>query len=181
MFVAAAGAALIAMVARISAANPKFTSQKEAAERIVERADALRAVFISARERDEAAFEAVVQAQRLPKNNDAEKAARTAALEKALHHAADVPLALAAQALDALHVAIQTLEIENKNLISDVACAAEFFHAALKSCTYNVRINHHYMKDQGAITAQMQEVRRLEHEGQEQLRRIRSALNSALA
>lgn len=181
MFVAAAGAALIAMVARISAANPKFTSAKEAAERIAARADALRTAFVSARRRDEAAFDAVVQAQRLPKANDEEKSARARALENALHHAADVPLALGSQVLDGMLLAMETLRIENKNLISDVACAAEFFHAALRSCTYNVRINHHYMKEQAAITAQMQEVRRLEHEAQEALARIRIALDNALA
>lgn len=180
MFVAAAGAALVAMVCRISAGNPKFTSQKEAAERIVGRADALRKAFIEARERDETAFDAVVDAQGLPTTTDAEKAARAAALERTLHRAAAVPLALASSVVDALHLAAQALEIENKNLISDVGCAAEFFSAALRACAYNVRINHRYMKERDAIDAQSQELKRIESEADVQLQRIRAAVDAAL-
>jgi len=180
MFVAAAGAALVAMVCRISAGNPKFTSQKEAAERIAARADALRTAFLQARERDETAFDAVIVAQELPKTTDAEKASRAAALERALHRAAAVPLALASSVVDALHLAAQALEIENKNLISDVGCAAEFFSASLRACAYNVRINHRYMKERNAITAQSQELKRVEGEADLQLQRIRAVVDAAL-
>lgn len=180
MFVASAGAALVAMVCRISAENPRFTSQKEAAERIADRADALREMFLEARERDEAAFGAVVDAQRLPKTSDSEKAARRAALEHALHLAAAVPLELCSNILQALELAEQTLEIENKNLISDVGCAAEFFSAALRACAYNVRINHRYMKERNAINSQSQELMRIEREAGLQVQRIRAAVDAAL-
>ena len=180
MFVAAAGAALVAMVARISAGNPKFTSQQEAAERIIQEADTLRSLFLEARERDEAAFSAVVAAQRLPKSNDAEKDARRTALERALEHAAAVPLALVSSVLSGLRLAANTLEIENKNLISDVGCAAEFFSAALRACAYNVRINHRYMRDSSTIEAQQQELSRLEREAESEVHRIRAAVDAAL-
>ena len=181
MFVAAAGAALVAMVCRISAANPKFTQHHEAAKRIAAHADTLRGTFLAARERDEAAFDAVVAAQRLPKSNDAEKTARGTALEAALHHAAKVPLELASTVLDALRLASQTLQMENTNLISDVGCAAEFLWAAFAACAYNVRINHRYMKDRPAIEAQTQELGRLEREALAEVQPVRAAVSAALA
>ncbi|MFN2527086.1 MAG: cyclodeaminase/cyclohydrolase family protein [Candidatus Baltobacteraceae bacterium] len=180
MFVASAGAALVAMVCRISAENPKYASHKEAAERIVDQADTLRKRFIEARGRDEAAFDAVVDARRLPKSSDSDKAERKAALEDALHHAAAVPLELCSKILRALQLAAETLEIENRNLISDIGCAAEFFSAALRACAYNVRINHRYMKEHDAISAQSQELQRIEREADLQVRRIRAAVDAAL-
>ena len=176
MFVAATGCALLAMVCRISAANPKFTDRREAAERLVAEADALRTELIGARERDERAFDAVVDAQRLPKENDAQKTARGIALEHALQHAAEVPLQLAARVLHALQLLEEALSIENKNLLSDLGCAAEFCHAAIRSCAYNVRINHKYMKSAGSIAPQTQALARLETEADERLERIRTAV-----
>lgn len=180
MLVAATAAALVGMVCRITAANPKFTSQREAAERIAAAADLLRAAFLDARQRDEDAFEAVVRAQRLPKCSDEEKAARASALERALHHAAAIPLEFAQHACRTLALTHSALAIENKNLISDLGCAAEFSHAALKACAYSVRINHKYMKDDAAVEAQGRELAHIEHEGEALTGRIRESVDRGL-
>ena len=180
MLVAATGAALVAMVCRITAANPKFTSRSEAAERIAGEADRLRTAFLDARRRDEEAFEAVMRAQRLPKASDEEKAARAAALEQALHHAAAVPLELAKHTCHALALTQSALEIENKNLISDLGCAAEFSHAALKACAYSVRINHKYMKDAAAVEVQARELAHIEAEGEALTGRVRASVDRGL-
>ena len=156
MVVAAAAAALLAMVSRISAGNPKFAGQREAAERIAARADGLRARFLAGRAEDEAAFDAVTRAQKLPKDD-----ARAAALEGALDHAARVPLELAGCVVETLELAIETLAIENRNLISDVGCAAAFAQAAFEACAYNVRINHKYMKQPAAVAGQSAELESL--------------------
>ena len=154
MVVAAASAALLAMVSRISAGNPKFAGQRQAAERIAARADALRGRFLAGRTEDEAAFDAVTQAQKLTKDDPA----RASALEAALDHAARVPLELAGCVVETLELAVETLAIENRNLISDFGCAAEFAQAAFEACAYNVRINHKYMKQPAAVAAQSAEL-----------------------
>ncbi|MDQ6930916.1 MAG: cyclodeaminase/cyclohydrolase family protein [Candidatus Eremiobacteraeota bacterium] len=180
MFVAAAGAALVAMVCRISQNNPKLAAHHQAAERIAAEADELRAAFIDVRKRDEDAFDRVVEAQRMPKSTDAQTRARADALEGALHHAAAVPLEAAGLVGRALLLAHATLAIESKNLISDVGCAAEFAHAALKACAYNVRINHKFMKNRAPVGAQSQELDGLEREGALLLGEIRAAVDGAL-
>jgi methenyltetrahydrofolate cyclohydrolase len=178
--VAAAGAALVAMVARICAANPKYAAHRELALELVREADGLREEFVRARERDEAAFDRVVTAQAMPKGTDAEKQARRAALETALLHAAAEPLDVAQQALATLRLVENALELGNTNLVSDVGCAAEFAYAALAACAYNVRINHRFMKDVAAIEAQAHALERCEHEGHALLTRVRAAARSAL-
>jgi len=178
--VAALGVALVAMVARICSANPKYAANRDRALDLVKQADELRGTFLGARVRDEAAFERVVAATALPKSTDAEKQTRRAALEAALADAAAEPLAVAHKALDALRLAARALELNNTNLMSDIGCAAEFARAALAACAYNVRINHRFMHDTAAIAAQADALERYEREADAQLTAVRAAVASAL-
>src|SRR5581483_9760834 len=102
MIVAAASCALSAMVARIGK-NPE----------LAERADALRERMVGQSERDERAFERVMQTR-----GDERQAA--------LAEAAAVPLEGMRLSLDALHLSAQALAIGNVNLVSDAGSAAEF-------------------------------------------------------
>ena len=174
--VAASGAALVAMVARISLNSPKYAAHRELAESIVRRADALREELLAARVVDESAFERVVTAQGLPRTSDAEKHIRSQQLEAALHDAAEAPLRAAQLAFDVERLATLLLEIPNRNLISDVGCAAEFAAAAVSACAYNVRINHRFMKDTSAIARQTERIERYERETTGLLHGMRSAI-----
>jgi formiminotetrahydrofolate cyclodeaminase len=178
--VAAAGASLVAMVGRICSANPKYAAHRDLALELVAQADALRDEFLRSRERDEAAFDRVVAATAMPKATDSEKHARRAALELALAHAAAEPLAVAQNALDLLRFTQSALDLNNANLISDIGCAAEFAHAALMACAYNVRINHKFMRDIAAIEAQRHALERYEREGAALLASVRRAVNAGL-
>ncbi len=178
--VAGAAAALVAMVAHIDAANPKYAAQRSIAERVTAAAGAIQTQLGQARERDEQAFSLVIEAQKLPRETDAQKAERSRALDAALAHAAEEPLKAAALALDALHLSKQLLEIPNKSLVSDVGCAAEFAFAALAACGYNVRINHRFMRDETTIAKQAKLLNRLENEGAQVLSDVRHAVREGL-
>jgi formiminotetrahydrofolate cyclodeaminase len=178
--VAAAGASLLAMVARICSANPKYAAKHDLAIELVAQADSLREEFLRSRERDEAAFDRVVAATAMPKATDPEKHARRAALELALAHAAAEPLAAAQNALDLLRFAKSALDLNNPNLVSDIGCAGEFAHAALTACAYNVRINHKFMRDIAAIEAQRHALERYEREGATLLASVRRTVNTEL-
>jgi formiminotetrahydrofolate cyclodeaminase len=161
---AALAAALVAMVGRLTAAP---------IEGLVARADLLRTELVEARRRDETAYAAVVAAQALPKRDEAETAARRHALDVALAGAAEAPLNAAALALDVLKLADRLLEIRVGALASDIGCAAEFAHAAVTACGYNVRINHRYMRDEATIREQAKKLVRLEGEASGILARVR--------
>lgn len=174
--VGAAGAALVAMVARISSTNPKYAAHKELAKELVSRADELRAEFVRAKDRDEAAFNRVVAATAMPKETAEEKQLRRDTLEIALQHAAAEPLFASELALETLRLAARALGIPNKNLTSDVGCAAEFAAASLAACAYNVRVNHKFMRDTEAIEAQAHVLERYERESAALLAGIRRSL-----
>lgn len=169
MVVGAAGCSLVAMVARICAGSKKYAAVHAEALRLMAQADALRERMLHLRLQDEAAFEAVVAAR-----GDKE------AMQKALHLAAEAPLEGARAALDALHLAQGAHELGNANLVSDVGCAAEFAYAALLACAYNVRINHKFMKNEAAASAQRAKLERMEREAAALLSSLRKVVNAAL-
>ncbi len=174
------GAALVAMVARIDAGNPKYAEHRDAAVRIAEAADRLRAELAKAGDRDERAFARVVNAQGLARGTDEEKASRARVLESALREAAEIPLKACELCIDVLRLAAAVALIPNRSLASDVGCAAEFGAAALAACAYNVRVNHRYMREAGAIDAQAKILARYESECAALLNDLRRGVNAAL-
>jgi len=174
--VAALGAALVEMVARITVRNPKFAAQHERAQAIAADAERLRAAALLARAEDEEAFGAVVVAQSLPRSNDAERNARDAALQAALREAAEAPLHSAALGLEILRLAEAVAGLGNRNLQSDAGCAAEFAAAAVAAAAYNVRANHPYMKNIELLERQRARLAELERERDAALARVRIAV-----
>jgi formiminotetrahydrofolate cyclodeaminase len=152
--VGAMGAALCAMVARITLASARHAAVHPAAEAIVAEADALRERFEAARPIDEQAYALVVKAGTLPKRTDEEKQNRAAAMQAALIGAAEAPLAAAGLAAEGSALAERAGGLGNAHLVSDVECALHFFRAALAASTANVRINHRFIKDPDVVRAQ---------------------------
>lgn len=171
---AALAAALVAMVARICAANPKYAAHAANAHEIVTRSDARRLQLIEARERDELAFGDVVAAQRLPKATPHEETARRDALEAALKAAAQAPLDAAVSAVEILRLTQAVLTIPNRNLAGDAGCAGEFAASAVAACAYNVRINHRYMRDKATVAQQSERLEACEREAHALLADIRT-------
>jgi len=178
--VASLGAALVAMVGRITARGSKFAEFASTAEELVRRVDVLRKGLREARERDERAFSAVVEAQALPKRDDAQRTVRTAALQLALAEAADAPLHCAALAGDVIELAQAIAAAGNTGLASDVGCAAEFGAAAIAACAYNVRVNHLYMRDETAIDRQASALETIERDAIARANAVRELVSAAL-
>ena len=146
---AAQAAALVAMVARYSD-SAKYAEHAEEITTITATADRLRQNALGLAEEDAAAFTAVTEAYRLPKGTAEEAAARSAAIGRALVAAAQVPAVVVAVAEQVLGLAEQLLPIGNRNVVSDVAAAAEAARAAATTARVNVEINLGGIKDPAA-------------------------------
>lgn len=177
----AMGAALVAMVARIAKANPRNADNAESLEIIAERADDLRAKLIEARALDEAAYQGVVNAQTMPKDNPEQERDRRQALDDALARAAEEPLRSAKLNLELLQVAARLLQFPVSALSSDIGSAAELAGSALASCAYNVRVNHKYMRDAQMVGLQRDALTETQTQGQALLQQIRETINSRLS
>ncbi|MGH7707836.1 MAG: cyclodeaminase/cyclohydrolase family protein [Vulcanimicrobiaceae bacterium] len=152
--VAAHGAALVAMVARITLANPRHAAVHALAGAVIAAADHLRAALLVAQTVDEAAYGRVALAMALPKATLDDRSARTTAMQSALAGAAEAPLDAAALALEVLALADRALQLRNAHLVSDLGCAAAFASASIEACGYNVRVNHAYLNDAALIAGQ---------------------------
>ncbi|MGY1683865.1 cyclodeaminase/cyclohydrolase family protein [Geodermatophilus sp. SYSU D01176] len=143
---AAQAAALVAMVARYSD-SAKYAEHAEEIATLTATADRLRQNAVGLAEEDAAAFTAVTEAYRLPKGTPDEAAARSEAIARALVAAANVPAIVVRVADQVLGLAEQLLPIGNRNVISDVAAAAEAARAAATTARVNVEVNLGGIKD----------------------------------
>jgi formiminotetrahydrofolate cyclodeaminase len=143
---AAQAAALVAMVARYTDAA-KYADHAEEIAAITTTADRLREDALGLAEQDAAAFTAVTEAYRLPKETAEEATARSLAIAQSLVTAARVPAVVIDVAEQVLGLAERLLPIGNRNVISDVAAAAEAARAAATTARVNVEINLGGIKD----------------------------------
>jgi formiminotetrahydrofolate cyclodeaminase len=178
--VGAMGAALVAMVNRITLGSAKLAPVHEPARALAELADQVRERCTHARTRDEAAFAKVVAAQALPKDSETARAARASALQAALTEAAEAPLHVATLALEVLELAEKTALLGNANLISDVGCATELGLAALAASADNVRVNHLFLRDAATVERQAHHLDALERNGALYRERTRVHVDAAL-
>jgi glutamate formiminotransferase/formiminotetrahydrofolate cyclodeaminase len=175
---AAAGAALVAMVARLSIGRKKYAAVEEQMKAVLERAESLRLDLTAAIDRDAAAFEAVMEAYKQPKETPEEKEARSRDVERATKGAAQVPLEVAGMAVEVMELAVLAASLGNLNAISDGATGAALARSALTGAGYNVRINITGLQDQGAAHELLEKLRKLEGRAVSLEERIRLELVS---
>ncbi len=137
---AAQGAALVAMVARYTT-RAKDADNRPVIDRIIAAADIARERSLALADADAAAFTAVGAAYKLPKDSDAERAAREEAIAEALLQAARVPAAVVAEADEILSLAADLLPIGNPNVVTDIGAAADAARSAAASSQLNIAIN----------------------------------------
>jgi glutamate formiminotransferase/formiminotetrahydrofolate cyclodeaminase len=172
----AAGAALVAMVARLTIGKKKYAEVEAEMEDILEQAEALRGLLTQAIERDALAFDAVMQAFKLPRETPEEAQVREQAVEEATLSAARVPLEVAGLAVQVMDLAARVVARGNLNALSDGATGAALARAALTGAGYNVRINVIGLKDRQAADEMLEAVRQLETRAAETENRLRLCL-----
>ncbi|MBV8081404.1 MAG: cyclodeaminase/cyclohydrolase family protein [Candidatus Eremiobacteraeota bacterium] len=139
--VGALAAALASMVARLTASSPKFAPLAEPMGAIADQAARLMDALLAAIDADVAAFDAVSAAYKLPKSSDAERAARSDAIQLALVGATDAPMHVVELCAQVAKLAVELVDAGNPNAISDAGCCALFAHAAARGCALNIRLN----------------------------------------
>lgn len=123
---------------------------------------------------DTAAFNLVMAAFALPKNNDEEKDKRKAAIQESFKVAAKTPLKTMQTSLEVLENCAVVAKECSPNVASDIGVAIETSNAGLLGAFLNVRINLNAIKD----LAFVEEVRKKASEIEE---KAESARNEAMA
>ncbi len=178
---AATGAALIAMVGRLTVGKVGFEDVDERMRALVERADAARAAFLDLADRDAHAFDGVMLAFKMPKGTDEERAARSAAIQAGYEAAASVPLEIASAAVDLMELAEDATAMGNPRAASDgVSGSAQLYCATLCAIT-NVEINAASLKDEARRGVLLDEVATLRGRADQSIREAQTAFQLRLS
>ncbi|HEY2441865.1 MAG TPA: cyclodeaminase/cyclohydrolase family protein [Streptosporangiaceae bacterium] len=137
---AAQGAALLGQVARYTT-GPKYAEHQVMISRVITEVDALRGIALRLAEADEDAFLALADAFRLPETTGEEKSARSSAIGQALVNSAWPQARVISVAAMVVDLAEALATIGNRNVIADVAAAAEAARAAVATARLNVEIS----------------------------------------
>jgi len=177
-YAGSAAASLISMVARLTVGKKKYASVESRMWQIIDEAEALRASLLDTMQKDSAAFDAWMSANRLPKETEEQQASRAAALEAATRAAIEIPLQTAAQSLQAMKLAREVAESGNLNAISDAGSAGELALTAVTAAGYNVRINAPGLADKAAAETFIKKAREIETQARETIANLRTILSS---
>ncbi len=148
----ALGAALVAMVSRLTVGKPKYAHVSEELGMVLSEADTLRAQLADLVQRDAEAFDEVMAAFRMPRETEDQKRERSAAIQRATRGATEIPLKVLSLSARVLELSRTAAEKGNVNSVSDAGVAAEMARAAARGAALNVRINLGSLKDEDFVT-----------------------------
>ncbi|MGD1060689.1 MAG: glutamate formimidoyltransferase [Methanomassiliicoccales archaeon] len=144
----AMGAALGAMVCRLSIGKKGLEDLAPMFERKAAELDALRLQLTRAMDEDASAFDEVMAAFRLPKGTEEEKASRSAAIQAAYRKAAEVPLSTASRCRQVIEILVDVGPRSNPSARSDIAVGLRAARAGLDGATENVLVNLQSITDE---------------------------------
>ena len=131
-------AGLLCMVCRITLGKKERSPHAERVNDALKRGEELRERLLQLVIRDADAFDSVLKAHRLPKE---QVEARTKAVQDATMKASEAPLNTLELSVDTLRLALEIAEVGVLSALSDVATAAAAAKAAVEGAASNVMIN----------------------------------------
>lgn len=144
----ALGAGLVSMVASLTVGKEKYKDVQPQIEELLKESEKVRAEMQNLIQKDTEAYGALSEVYKMPKNTDAEKAARTARMQEALKKACQVPFEIGLMSLEVAKLSERAADIGNVAAVSDAGVAVLLANACAQSAALNVKINVNSIKDQ---------------------------------
>jgi glutamate formiminotransferase / formiminotetrahydrofolate cyclodeaminase len=140
-YVGSLGAALGTMVANLSSHKKGWDAQWETFGNWAEKGQKIKDELLRLVDADTDAFNRIMSAFGMPKGTDAEKQARTKAIQDATKHAIEVPWRVMELSYAGMEVIKAMAEQGNPSSVSDAGVGALCARAAVSGAFMNVRIN----------------------------------------
>jgi glutamate formiminotransferase/formiminotetrahydrofolate cyclodeaminase len=176
----ALGASLGGMVANLSAGKRGWDDKLSYFSDWAVKAQQLKDELLLLVDEDTAAFNKVMDAFALPKDSADEKKARSAAIEQATKHAAEVPLKVMEAAFKSYELLSEMAEKGNPASISDVGVGILAVRACIGGAALNVRINLGQLKDEKFRSALLKKVQQLSADSDARFNKINQIVESKL-
>jgi glutamate formiminotransferase/formiminotetrahydrofolate cyclodeaminase len=140
-YVGALGVSLGTMVANLSSHKKGWDSRWQEFSDWAEKGEYYKNELVKLVDADTKAFNQIMNAFGLPKGNEAEKKARTKAIQDATKYAIEIPFKVMQTAYASMEVIKAMAEIGNPNSVSDAGVGALCVRSAVMGAFMNVRIN----------------------------------------
>ncbi|MBE5905366.1 MAG: cyclodeaminase/cyclohydrolase family protein [Lachnospiraceae bacterium] len=158
----ALAAALAGMVANLTMGREKYADVEDEMKVMEASASALSKELLDGILKDSESFNVYMDALKLPKGTDEEKAARREAMQEGLKAAAIVPLENAKLAYEAMDYAELAVKKGNQNAVTDGKTAMMMARTAVLAAGYNVKINLESIKDEEFVAKMRTEIENIE-------------------
>lgn len=170
----ALGAALAAMVARLTVGRKRYADVEPSMQAVLDEADGLRIRLTQLVTEDAQAYEAVRAAYKLPKESELDQHERGIAIQNALQAASATPLETMRACIATMQLAERAASLGNVNAAADGAVGVLLAYAGLQGAALNVRVNLGSIEDQNFVATSEQAAARWLNEGTEIAGRILS-------
>lgn len=156
-YAGALGASLGTMVANLSSHKPGWDDKWQYFSDWAEKGQEIVSELLYLVDEDTAAFNKIMACFGMPKGTDAEKVARTAALQEATIYATQVPLRTMKASFRAFDIVEAMAKEGNPNSVSDAGVGALCIRTAVHGAYLNVKINASGIKDRTIAEAILKE------------------------
>ncbi len=179
-YAGAMAAALAGMAARLTIGKPKYRAVESRMREIAALADELRTKLNEAIAADADSYTSVMLAYRLPKSTEVEQTQRTAAIEKALQGAIEVPLKMIRTVVEVLDLLAEVAETGNQNTIADATSGTALAQAAITATALNIRVNAAALSDQTLAVKYLNELVAYQESASSAASRVEKSVQSRL-
>lgn len=178
------GSALGSMVFNLTVGKKAYLSLGDQERASVDKglvdANELKDRFLQLMNEDTLAFNKLMEAFKMPKETEEDKAIRSEKIQIAYKGATEIPLEVARRSYDIYEIIEIAVDHGNKNAISDAGVAALLTQAAIEGAIMNVKINLGSIKDEEFTSAIREEIKIISEDGIKKQQEILSVVNSCL-
>ncbi|MBR7183152.1 MAG: glutamate formimidoyltransferase [Alistipes sp.] len=179
-YMGALGAALGTMVANLSSHKAGWDERWEEFSIVAEQGQQLMSKLLALVDEDTEAFNRIMAVFAMPKNTEAEKAQRSAALQSATLYATQVPLKTMKVSLKVFDIVRAMAENGNPNSVSDAGVGALAARSAVLGAQLNVKINAAGLKDRDTAEALIAEAAKIAEQAEKLEREVLDIVNSKI-
>ncbi|MCF8219143.1 MAG: glutamate formimidoyltransferase [Bacteroidales bacterium] len=171
-YVGALGASLGTMVANLSSHKRGWDDRWEEFSMVAEKGQQKKDELLYLVDEDTNAFNKIMDAFRLPKKTDEEKAARKEAINEATRYASEIPYRVMKTSFESMEVMKEMAEKGMKSSISDAGVGAICATAAVRGAHLNVQINTKDFEDKAFVEEMLEKAQKVNELAQKKEKEI---------
>ena len=179
-YVGALGISLGTMVANLSSNRRVWDDRWEEFGAWAEKGQIIKEKLLKLVDEDTRSFNSIIQAIRLPKGSEEEKAIRHQAIQDATKYAIEVPFMVMQASLDSFEVIKAMADFGNPNSVTDAGVGALCARAAVHGAYMNVQINTMDLEDKVFVKDILEKGKAMTEKADALENEIRATVNSKI-